>query len=136
MTYPTNLSANSQMRIHYSIVFVSDMRRSVAFYRDLIGLTLKFESPGWSEFATDGAALALHQSRSQGSEAGGGSGEEPGHCRFGLQVPDLDVFHDRMTSMDVECRQAPTETFGSRVAQYVDPDGLVFSVGEARKHGT
>ena len=50
------------MRVSYAIVFVSDMRRSVSFYRDLIGLPLRFETPGWSEFATDGATFALHVS--------------------------------------------------------------------------
>jgi lactoylglutathione lyase len=48
------------MRLNYAIVFVSDMKRSVAFYRDIVGLPLKFESPHWSEFATEGATLALH----------------------------------------------------------------------------
>ena len=41
------------MRINYSIVFVSDMERSVAFYRDVVGIPLKFETPGWTEFLTD-----------------------------------------------------------------------------------
>ena len=50
------------MRVSYAIVFVSDMKRSVAFYRDVIGLPLKFDSPEWSEFATEGATLALHRS--------------------------------------------------------------------------
>ena len=42
------------MRVNYAIVFVSDMKRAVSFYRDVLGLPLKFESPGWTEFATDG----------------------------------------------------------------------------------
>jgi lactoylglutathione lyase len=42
------------MRVSYAIVFVSDMQRSVAFYRDVIGLPLQFQSPGWTEFATEG----------------------------------------------------------------------------------
>ena len=46
------------MRVSYAIVFVSDMGRSVAFYRDVLGLPLKFETPHWTEFATDGATLA------------------------------------------------------------------------------
>lgn len=37
-------------KVDYVMVNVSDMRRSVAFYRDTLGLRLKFESPGWSEF--------------------------------------------------------------------------------------
>ena len=48
------------MQVNYAIVFVSDMQRSVSFYRDILGLPLKFESPGWTEFATEGATLALH----------------------------------------------------------------------------
>lgn len=48
------------MRVDYVIVFVSDMKRSTAFYRDVIGLPLKFESDGWTEFATEDATLALH----------------------------------------------------------------------------
>ena len=42
------------------LVFVCDMKRSVSFYRDVLGLPPKFESPGWTEFATEGATLALH----------------------------------------------------------------------------
>ena len=96
------------MRVSYAIVFVSDMSRSVAFYRDVIGLPLRFESPHWTEFATDGATLALHGS------------EGPG------------PFLKRMVDMKVSCIQEPTNVFGARLAQYLDPDGLGISVG-ARK---
>ena len=40
------------MRINYVIVFVSEMKRSVSFYRDVLDIPLKFESPEWTEFAT------------------------------------------------------------------------------------
>ncbi len=33
------------MRLNYSIVFVADMARSVQFYRDVLGLPLKFGRP-------------------------------------------------------------------------------------------
>ena len=108
------------MHIKYTIVFVSDMARSVSFYRDVLGIPLKFETPGWTEFVTDGATLALHKS------------DGLAQCRHGFQVPDLDEYHQRMIENKVPCAQEPTETFGVRIAQYVDPDGLVFSVGEAR----
>jgi catechol 2,3-dioxygenase-like lactoylglutathione lyase family enzyme len=51
-----------RVRVNYAIVFVSDMKQAVSFYRDVMGLPLKFESPGWTEFATGGATLALHAS--------------------------------------------------------------------------
>lgn len=86
------------MRLNYAIVFVSDMKRAVTFYRDVIGLSLKFESPEWTEFATDGATLDLH------------AGEEGGRCRPGLNVPNLDEFHARMLENHVTCVQPPKDT--------------------------
>lgn len=120
------------MRVNYAIVFVSDMSRSVSFYRDVLGLTLKFESPEWTEFATDGATLALHASDTSHSEESNPQQLPAGRCRPGLTVPNLDEFNKRMVEMNVPCIQEPTEVFGARVAQYVDPDGLVISVAEDR----
>jgi lactoylglutathione lyase len=118
------------VRVSYAIVFVSDMKSSAAFYRDVIGLPLRFESPGWTEFSTEGATLALHRSEAPGSDAGDPEDLPAGRCRPGLRVPDLDEFHARMVATDVPCIQESKEVFGARVALYVDPDGLAFSVGE------
>ncbi len=38
---------------------MSDMKKAVSFYRDVIGLPLKFESPGWTEFATEGGTRCM-----------------------------------------------------------------------------
>ncbi len=114
------------MRVNYAIVFVSDMQRSVAFYRDVLELPLRFESPHWSEFATEGATLALHSTAERASSTR--SDEAPGSCRAGFAVPDLDAFHARMGRLGVPCIQEPQEVFGSRIAQYRDPDGLALSI--------
>ena len=120
------------MRVSYAIVFVSDMKRSVAFYRDVIGLPLKFDSPEWSEFATEGATFALHRSEASGSPEE--ESELPaGRCRPGLSVRDLDEFHSRMIEHQVICTQQPKDLFGSKIAQYLDPDGLAISVSEERR---
>src|SRR4051812_23090091 len=72
------------------------MKRSVGFYQDVLGLPLKFESPGWTEFATEGATLALHV-----SEVSSAAEDDPhkvpaGRCRPGLGIANLDDFHSRM----------------------------------------
>ena len=125
------------MRVSYAIVFVSDMKRSVVFYRDVVGLPLKFDSPEWSEFATDGATFALHRAGSGSAEAGplqeNGNDHPAGSCRPGLSVPDLDAFHARMLEHNVVCIQQPKDLFGSKIAQYLDPDGLEISVSEERR---
>ncbi len=121
------------MRLNYAIVFVSDMERAVSFYRDVMGLPLRFESAAWTEFATDGATLALHAGEGSNPEKDRPQQDLAGRCRPGLSVPNLDEFHKRMIEKNVPCIQEPTETFGAWIAQYVDPDGLAISVGQARR---
>lgn len=50
-------------KLDYAIVFVSDMAREVAFYRNTLGLPLKFESPHWTEFANAGLHHRLASGR-------------------------------------------------------------------------
>jgi lactoylglutathione lyase len=120
------------VRLNYAIVFVSDMKRSVAFYRDVLDLPLKFDSPEWSEFAADGATLALHKSE-RPAAADEGAELPAGRCRPGISVPDLDAFHERMIAHQVVCLQQPKDLFGAKIAQYLDPDGLAISVSEDRR---
>jgi lactoylglutathione lyase len=122
------------VRVNYVIVLVSDMGRAVSFYRDVIGLPLRFESPAWTEFATDGATLALHATEGARSEADQRR-EAAGRCRPGLGVPDLAAFHARMVEGNVPCLQEPKEVHGVPIAQYLDPDGLAISVAEERRGG-
>ncbi|HJY15397.1 MAG TPA: VOC family protein, partial [Nitrososphaeraceae archaeon] len=39
-------------RIGAVILLVSDMKRSIRFYRDTLGMDLKQESKDWTEFST------------------------------------------------------------------------------------
>ena len=119
------------VRLNYAIIFVSDMNRSIAFYRDVVGLPLKFQSPGWTEFANDGATIALHAAAGASS---GPDGEDlpAGRCRPGISVDNLAEFHQRMIEHNVPCAQPPKDMFGAKIAQYRDPDGLVISVSQQR----
>jgi lactoylglutathione lyase len=121
------------MRVNYVIIFVSDMKRAVSFYRDVLELPLRFESPGWTEFATDGATVALHAAEGSNPDRNNTRESPAGRCRPGLRVPNLDEFHRKMVERKVPCLQEPKDVFGSRIAQYADPDGLVISVGEDRR---
>src|SRR5262245_38785724 len=76
-----HFSTVHSMRINYAIIFVSDMKRSVAFYRDVLGIPLRFESPHWSEFANEGETLALHAAKFELEEALSGAG---GSYRLGF----------------------------------------------------
>jgi catechol 2,3-dioxygenase-like lactoylglutathione lyase family enzyme len=75
------------MRINYVIVFVSDMDRSIAFYRDVMGLPLKFDSLGWTEFSTEGATLALHKTDPSDRDPSDNQLERAGRWRSGWSGP-------------------------------------------------
>lgn len=45
---------------------------------------------------------------------------------------DLSAFHARMLEHRVPVEHEPRQVFGVRIANYVDPDGLVFGVSERR----
>ncbi len=128
-------------RLNYAIVFVSDMKRSVAFYRDVLGLPLKFESPHWTEFANQGSAIALHLADAD-APAGSPRANARGTCQLGFHLvtsdaeggENLDEAHRRLQAQGVKCVMPPrTEEFGIRQAVYADPDGLQFTLAESVK---
>ncbi len=65
------------MRLDYAIKFVGDMDSAVEFYRDALGLPLKFQSPFWSEFETGETTLALHPAWPTIPRAASGSASPP-----------------------------------------------------------
>jgi lactoylglutathione lyase len=110
------------MKLNYVIKFVADMDRAVKFYRDVLGLPLKFQSPGWSEFVTGETALGLHP-ESQNDPAGS--------VQLGFNVTNLEQFHQEMTARGVKFSMPPTkQDFGGMLAQFVDSEGGSCSVAE------
>jgi catechol 2,3-dioxygenase-like lactoylglutathione lyase family enzyme len=66
------------------IKFVADMNKAVKFYRDVLGLQIKFESPGWSEFVTGETTLALHPASDK---------NRAGKVELGFTVTDVEGFY-------------------------------------------
>ena len=84
-------------QIDYTMIVVSDMQRSVEFYRDKLGIPVKFQSPEWTEFATGTTTLALH--------GGGVANQQPpagdpskiaGACSIGFNVDDVDKTYEEL----------------------------------------
>jgi predicted enzyme related to lactoylglutathione lyase len=108
------------VKLTYVMEFVADMDRAVRFYRDTVGLTLKFESPQWSEFATGDTTLALHPASEK---------NRAGSVQFGFGVDNLRAFYDAMTANGVRFPVAPkAQDYGGMLAQFEDADGAVVSV--------
>lgn len=115
----------------HTIVFVSNMARSVAFYRDVLGLPVQFESDKWTEFETPGCTLALHLADVPAQKSPSPDAIPAGVCHLSFAVDDLDAFHQEMIAKGVVCLQPPEEEeWGGRLAGYADPDGLSIWVGD------
>ena len=110
------------MKLTYVIEFAADMDRAVRFYRDVLGLPLKFQSPGWSEFSTGETSLGLHPA----------SAHNPaGSIELGFNVANLGTFHQEMTAKGVQFSMPPTnQDFGGILAQFIDSEGRRCSVAE------
>lgn len=121
-------------KIDYVIVMVSNMERSVEFYRDVLGLPLKFESPFWTEFANEGSTLALHPTQTPAPAETSPLRNHAGTCQPGFHVESLDAFHAAMLSKGARCLRPPGPLEdGGRLAVYADPDGLPISIAERPK---
>src|SRR5260370_18962187 len=87
------------VKLGYAIHFVADMNRAVAFYRDTVGLELRFSSPEWSEFATGTTTLALHPA----------SAENPaGTTHLGFHADDIAGLHPALTAAPLRLTRPPT----------------------------
>jgi predicted enzyme related to lactoylglutathione lyase len=103
------------LKMNYAIKFVDNMDRAVKFYRDVLGLPLKFESPEWSEFVTGETTLALHPANER---------NRAGAVELGFTVADIQKFHQEMSVKGVEFSMPPTkQEYGNTLAQFVDSEG-------------
>lgn len=110
-------------KLGYVIEFVGDMDRAVKFYRDVLGLPLKFQSPGWSEFSTGETLLALHPASDK---------NPPGKVEIGFNVPELQKVYEQLSAKGVEFPMPPRkQDFGGLLAQLRDSEGGKISLGES-----
>jgi catechol 2,3-dioxygenase-like lactoylglutathione lyase family enzyme len=104
------------------VIYVSEMERSTAFYRDTLGLPLKFTSPGWTEFSNGGTTLALHRHM-----AGEHGAAQPGAGQATLVfvVDDLQSAYDTLQAEGATFAMAPQkQPSGLTFAVLQDPDGF------------
>jgi catechol 2,3-dioxygenase-like lactoylglutathione lyase family enzyme len=90
----------------YAIKFVADMDKAVKFYRDALGLKVKFESAGWSEFVTGETTLALHPASEK---------NPAGKVELGFTVADVEAFYRDMSAKGVPFSMPPKkQDFGGK----------------------
>jgi catechol 2,3-dioxygenase-like lactoylglutathione lyase family enzyme len=108
-----------QTRLTYAIKYVADMEQAIVFYRDTMGLPLKFRSPGWSEFATGDVTLALHPA----------TADEPvGTTELGFRTQDVVKEYAARAQSGVHFIEPPHEVHGTKIARFRDCDNAACSL--------
>jgi lactoylglutathione lyase len=119
--------------IDYTMIVVSDMQQSVEFYRDKLGIPLKFESPEWTEFATGDTTLALHGGGVPAQQPPAGDPSKiAGACSIGFNVQDVDKTYEELKAKGIRFVMPPTQREGDgiRLAVGLDPDGVPISFAQ------
>ena len=102
-------------RVSVVYLYVSDMERSLGFYRDLLGIPLEGDDD-WTEATLGGTRFALHATHE-------GIGElSAGTIHVSLEVADVDSAAERLRAEGVETRETMRDDWGTAV-EVVDPDG-------------
>ena len=121
-------------KVGYSRIVVSDLKRSIEFYRDVLGVPLKYEADNWAEFATLGTRLALKAGAPPVAAIPEKSQDVlsiAGRVRIAFEVKNLAAVYRDLSARGVKFTQAPTEDGpGGRMAMLLDPDGLEIALGE------
>jgi catechol 2,3-dioxygenase-like lactoylglutathione lyase family enzyme len=107
------------VELKYVIANVSDLAAAVAFWRDTVGLKLKFETAEWAEFDTGPTRLAL-QPASPTNPAG--------TWQPGLRVPDLAARRAELSARGVSIGGTPHEEHGFLLSLFSGPDGAPVSL--------
>jgi lactoylglutathione lyase len=119
-------------RVGYVILFVGDLERSVAFYRDVIGVPFKLQGDGYVEFATQGTRFGLYD-RNRLGELTGQDAQPPGRAggEVVFLVEDVDAQAERLRAAGVVILKGPVDrAWGHRTLHLEDPDGFVVELAE------
>ena len=98
---------------------VRDMDRSARFYRDVLGLEVKFADPGkWTQFDVAGTQIAI-------ATPAPGQPDPGENATVVLEVDDLDAMQQRLRDeYSVECSFEPVTVHTARWVQAPDDKSL------------
>ena len=98
-------------------IYVTDVARSAAFYRDVLGIPLAGDDH-WQEAALNGVRFALHEASPSHPELGSGG------VAINFRVEDADAAAEQVRAAGVDVREQMREEYGVSY-ELEDPDGYL-----------
>ena len=121
------------VRVWYTTAYVRDFAGALAFYRDVLGLPLRFadEQFGYASFATPGAAFTIAKIDDSDSAQRALVGR---HTGIAFGVDDLEKTYEAWRAKGVAFPLPPTkQPWGGTLAQLADPEGNLLTVDQYRQ---
>jgi len=109
-------------RLNVVYLYVRDLERSLAFYRDLLGIPLAGDA-SWAEAQLGSTRFALHLTHEGVGDPGSST------IQLDFEVASLDDAIERLHAAGVEVHEPMREEWGA-VAEVVDPDGYRIALFE------
>ncbi len=111
------------MRVHSIQIFVSDMERSVAFYRDVLGLPVRVGTPFLTEFELEGLSFGLQYMEKQYMSPGVS-------MTIDFEVDDIEAKVEELKAKGVEFTAIVLDQPYAKLAKFRDPDGHLLGLFE------
>lgn len=113
---------------------VADLKKSISFYRDKLGLEVQNESESFADFKTDGTTIALLDKNTAKDLCGGllsvSSDSRPMILAWDA-VDDVDEYYSKLKNAGVKFLIEPkTMPWGQRVAYFADPDNNLWEISQ------
>jgi catechol 2,3-dioxygenase-like lactoylglutathione lyase family enzyme len=103
---------------------VNDVDEAIAFYRDQLGFDVDMHpAPGFAALSRGDLTLLLNQPGAGGAGKAGGNPAPGGWARFQIEVDDLDLLVEQLSSAGVEMKGDVVEGQGGKQTLAVDPSG-------------
>ncbi|HYY66799.1 MAG TPA: VOC family protein [Nitrososphaeraceae archaeon] len=117
-------------RINAIILLVQDMKKSIEFYNNVLGMEKKQESEDWVEFLKQGTVLALHPAKKKTKSHQQQETTKSGNILIGFNISDLEFVCNDLNKKNVKFyKNLKNESFGKH-AIIEDPEGNLISLAE------
>lgn len=110
------------------ILLVSDMNKSVQFYKEVLNIPLKKKSDEWTEFFNKETVLALHPAKNKEKVKSGQ------HILVGFSASDFDQTMRNLQDKKVIFFKSPREEGFGKHAIIEDPDGHLISIVKLKEN--